>query len=88
MRNVRAMLQEEPKPWRNWFCLICEVFVLYSMMRSVSAGLVSDAKKISGSRITDDAWNTGIRKKQDGRQNKAVIKCGKKRECKNTEPCK
>ena len=43
MRNVRAMLQEEPKPWRNWFCLICEVFVLYSMVRSVSTGLVSDA---------------------------------------------
>ena len=43
MQTIRKSIRAEQVRWRIWFWTACEVFVLYSMLRSLHAGIVSDA---------------------------------------------
>ena len=43
MQKVKLSIQAEQTRWRVWFWTVCELFVLYSMLRSLYSGPVSDA---------------------------------------------
>ena len=43
MQKVKLSIQSEQTHWRVWFWTVCELFVLYSMLRSLHLGPVSDA---------------------------------------------
>ncbi len=43
MQKVKLSIQSEQARWRVWFWTVCELFVLYSMLRSLHSGPVSDA---------------------------------------------
>ena len=43
MQKVKLSIQSEQTRWRMWFWTVCELFVLYSMLRSLHSGPVSDA---------------------------------------------
>ncbi|CCY06239.1 uncharacterized protein BN494_00027 [Eggerthella sp. CAG:1427] len=43
MQTIRKSLRGEQVRWRIWFWTACEVFVLYSMLRSLHSEIVSDA---------------------------------------------
>lgn len=43
MQKVKLSIQAEQTRWRVWFWTVCELFVLYSMLRSLHLGPVSDA---------------------------------------------
>ena len=43
MQTVKQCIQTEPARWRVWLWAACELFVLYSLLRSLHLGPVSDA---------------------------------------------
>ena len=43
MRKMKQCVRTEARPWRAWLWLACEIFVLYSMVRSLRMGTLSDA---------------------------------------------
>lgn len=43
MQNVKQCIHAEQARWRVWFWAACELFVLFSMMRSLRIGPLSDA---------------------------------------------
>ena len=43
MQKVKLSIQAEQTRWRVWFWTVCELFVLYSMLRSLHSGPASDA---------------------------------------------
>ena len=43
MQKVKLSIQSEQTRWRMWFWTVCELFVLYSMLRSLHSGPASDA---------------------------------------------
>lgn len=43
MQTIRKSLRGEQVRWRIWFWTACEVFVLYSTLRSLHSEIVSDA---------------------------------------------
>ena len=43
MQNVKQCIHAEQARWRVWFWAACELFVLFSMMRSLRIGPMSDA---------------------------------------------